>query len=300
MSSGNKFNDGKIYGKLLRLFVASILIISFLGSGIVYLSASITSMESLRIEKPNSDLAPNNGGNLSKREIPAEITNQLESYLLAVYYVLESITTVGFGDIHPVKITNLLISILLQIMGVLFYGFVSKQINSFINSMRSWNISIKNERERIDAWLMVRQSNVFHDDKYGAFTRVRNYLNHQLSNDYRRLINDHRFLILHPSNQNKYIQDLCPSIALRFASFFKCISYEDSLQIIKLLELKVYLANQEVQKSNHQSLGLYLVKSGTAQVMHGSNENTTILNYREGSFFGENCLLRKDNPSSIK
>jgi len=235
-----------------------------------------------------------------KSEIPLEVTNQFSGFLLATYYVLESITTAGYGDIIPNGSINMLISILIQIMGVLFYGYVTKQINSFINLLNSWVNKKRNSKDRIEAWLMVRFSSVFRKDKNGIVNRVKNSLNYMLFNDYRQHLDTVNFRNLPIPIQNDFINDLCLNIAQTFHSFFKLIEFDDTEKIIRCLQLKIFIADQLIQKQGVYSEGLYFIKKGLAEICHGDRLDSVIIRIREGAFFGENCLIREVNPCSIK
>jgi voltage-gated potassium channel len=62
--------------------------------------------------------------------------SESELYLTALYYVITTMTTVGYGDISPTKINvvEMLFGILLMIGGVTTFSFASASLASIISN----------------------------------------------------------------------------------------------------------------------------------------------------------------------
>lgn len=68
--------------------------------------------------------------------VPIESTNpqaQIKNWQDAIWWVVTTITTVGYGDLVPVTMLGRLVGILLQIIGVILFGSI---IGNFTISMR--------------------------------------------------------------------------------------------------------------------------------------------------------------------
>ena len=64
------------------------------------------------------------------------ITDRSSSYqyLVAFYWSVQTITTVGFGDVWTDSVPEMLLSLLWMVIGVGFYSFVMGNFFSMINS----------------------------------------------------------------------------------------------------------------------------------------------------------------------
>ena len=59
-------------------------------------------------------------------------TSRIEQYIASLYWVFETFSTVGYGDISPTRQAEYLFTFLLQCIGMFFFAmFVSKITNLF-------------------------------------------------------------------------------------------------------------------------------------------------------------------------
>lgn len=56
-------------------------------------------------------------------------------YILSLYFVIQTIATVGYGDVNPATSTERIISILLMLFGVIGFAFVSGTVSSIMLSL---------------------------------------------------------------------------------------------------------------------------------------------------------------------
>jgi hypothetical protein len=59
----------------------------------------------------------------------------IELYLMSVYFVITTMTTVGYGDISAGTVTEQLFCIILMILGVVIFTFLSGALASMIGTM---------------------------------------------------------------------------------------------------------------------------------------------------------------------
>lgn len=50
--------------------------------------------------------------------------NPLEKYIYSLYFVLTTMLTVGYGDISPVNIAEIIVIMVVQIIGIVTYGYI--------------------------------------------------------------------------------------------------------------------------------------------------------------------------------
>jgi len=62
------------------------------------------------------------------------LTNDIDNYFVTVYFVAQTITTVGYGDYQPTNMLERIFFICLMIVGVIFFTFVSASLTSILQS----------------------------------------------------------------------------------------------------------------------------------------------------------------------
>lgn len=62
------------------------------------------------------------------------ITNAWQKYFLSLYFITQTITTVGYGDINPTNTFERCFVIILMMVGVMGFGFASGSLSSIIMS----------------------------------------------------------------------------------------------------------------------------------------------------------------------
>lgn len=60
--------------------------------------------------------------------------NMVELYCTATYFAMQTLTTVGYGDITIVRIDETIIVILLEFIGVLCFSFAAGSLTSLISN----------------------------------------------------------------------------------------------------------------------------------------------------------------------
>lgn len=60
--------------------------------------------------------------------------NQVQTYIVSVYYVMTTTSTVGYGDISPANTFERLYGCALMLIGVLSFTFISGALSSILSS----------------------------------------------------------------------------------------------------------------------------------------------------------------------
>ena len=101
-------------------------------------------------------------------------------YILAIYWALQTITTVGYGDFGSGDVTELCITTVWMVMGVAFYSFTVGSISSTIASSAS---SIDDLEAKLKALDDFKKTMGLPDE---LFIKIRQYL----LNNYRTIYNN--------------------------------------------------------------------------------------------------------------
>ena len=55
-----------------------------------------------------------------------------EKYIMAIYFTITTMTTVGYGDLSPNNTLEMMYGIFLMILGVIVFNFISGALSSII------------------------------------------------------------------------------------------------------------------------------------------------------------------------
>ena len=79
------------------------------------------------------------------------------TYTNSFYFVVTTMTTVGFGDQVPTKSIPMIVSFLMELMGIIIYGYSMQKANSLVKLFRDSNSDHLEEREDFDYWINLRE-----------------------------------------------------------------------------------------------------------------------------------------------
>ena len=58
----------------------------------------------------------------------------MQTYMIALYFVSTTVTTVGYGDINPINDIERVLCIILLFIGVMTFSFASGSLSSIITN----------------------------------------------------------------------------------------------------------------------------------------------------------------------
>ena len=56
----------------------------------------------------------------------------LHLYLVSIYWAISTISTVGYGDIHPYNVTEKLFTLVWMVIGVAFYSYTVSTLSTIM------------------------------------------------------------------------------------------------------------------------------------------------------------------------
>jgi hypothetical protein len=74
-----------------------------------------------------------------------------ELYITSLYFIVTTIMTVGYGDIHAVNISEKLLSILLMLIGVVSVSFATGAISSIISDQDKTESKLKEKMNTLES-----------------------------------------------------------------------------------------------------------------------------------------------------
>ena len=79
---------------------------------------------------------------------------KMEIYINAFYFILTTITTVGYGDITGTTTYELLFSMCVEFVGLTFFSFLTGTISVMFSGDQSFESLINARMEQLDLWLL--------------------------------------------------------------------------------------------------------------------------------------------------
>ena len=217
-------------------------------------------------------------------------------YMICIYFVATTASTIGYGDYYPVGTLEYLLSFIVLVVGVMIFSF---NITSLIN------IVIDIRKKKIDYQDKIISLNIYMRAKklpgHLKF-KLRRYL------EYTYRINDESKI---PENQMlTLLSDPLREEMFSYTAYGKMIlgcgilleTYESKIirKLSKFMQNKVYGANDMIIQEGDQTTQLYFIKYGRVEVIHTGTE-TVFAELKPGNYFGEiGFFTKKPRTASIR
>ena len=218
-----------------------------------------------------------------------EHANPITQYIRALYWVIQTMATVGYGDITPHRDFEYVFSILVMLMGASTYAFIIGNIASLASNLDASRASFFNRIEAVSQYLHSRQ--------------VPLKLNEQVRNYYEYLWAHHRGV-----KEESLFEDLPPSFRLNLllhltrdllekVPLFKYCS--PVLRNILLMSLKpqTYAPGVLIAREGEIGKEIYFLSHGKVEIVsEDGNENYGTL--EDGDYFGDLSLILKERRTA--
>jgi voltage-gated potassium channel len=218
-----------------------------------------------------------------------EHANPITQYIRALYWVIQTMATVGYGDITPHRDFEYVFSILTMLMGASTYAFIIGNIASLASNLDASRASFFNRIEAVSQYLHSRQ--------------VPTHLNEQVRNYYEYLWAHHRGV-----KEEALFEDLPPSFRLNLllhltrdllekVPLFKYCS--PVLRNILLMSMKpqTYAPGVLIAREGEIGKEIYFLSHGQVEIVsEDGNENYGTL--EDGDYFGDLSLILKERRTA--
>jgi len=150
----------------------------------------------------NDDEKGNNKPNFEK-------TNISQVYIRAVYFIITTLTTVGYGDFRGFTNNEYIFQMAVEFIGIGFFSFLMGSINNILVQESKLQDIIDEKIEDLDIWL--RRLDKSRTNKHlpkGLYDNIKNYVEASFLLDF-NLIHSYEFYVqLKPKLRYKLINEL--------------------------------------------------------------------------------------------
>ena len=205
-------------------------------------------------------------------------------YLICIYYVFTTMTTVGYGDITPVSNTEKLYSMSLMMFGAIFYSIM---VSCMINILTK---KAKSEQILSDKIQVLKELSAYCKLDSSLYKKIKYSLNIQSSSHLCMEYDIYnQILSFPPSLKNDVLEHVYKSI-ISENTFLKSKPQMFSFSILPLLNLCIYISGQHIYLENEVADEVYLMKSGLVNI---EIRNVLVRVCQQGDYFGECELIEE-------
>lgn len=143
-------------------------------------------------------------------------------YPNAFYFILTTITTVGYGDITGSTSAEYIFSMFVEFIGLTFFSLLTGTISVMFSSDQSFESLINARMEELDLWLL-RLENCNSKEKIpnNLYHSIKVFIEDAFIHDYNLIIEEFAFYTELPASiQNQISESLFKTFKANFHNFF--------------------------------------------------------------------------------
>ncbi|MBF0425234.1 MAG: ion transporter [Magnetococcales bacterium] len=205
----------------------------------------------------------------------------LSIYIQAIYWLVVTVATVGYGDITPTTDASRIYAIVVMLVGVGMYGFIIGNISTAIANANSFE---NRRREKFAALAgFMRQYKIPLHLQGDIFS----FYNHFLTE---RAALASEILQELPPELQKEINRYVNIAMLRNVPFFSVADEACLTDLVECLTTRICTPREVIIRAGDRGEEMFFLSHGVVEVL--TAEGHPLVKLRAGAFFGEVALLR--------
>ena len=229
-------------------------------------------------------------------------TNILDIYVSSYYFLTETLSSTGYGDLTPSNTAELAFIMFCEIINCGLYAYLlSNILDILLNKDNSNSYKYRANQINLENWIMYymkklpsssRKDNL-HRNKIWDETKKYFELYYNPTKNL-KWIQDKNFISqMKPSHRNKLMQNVFKSIFNKFYSFFKRISLLSSkIKIVMNFKTSIQVTKTELINNWRNMHKIYFIDKGIVSIFRNGKQ---IFSLTEGYFFGIESILCDEN-----
>jgi len=209
-------------------------------------------------------------------------TNIAEEYLTSIYWCIQTITTVGYGDVLLTTVQHKIYAMMVMLFGVGVYGFVIGNVANILLKRDPARTQFLNNLERLRSFVNFREI------PSELQKRIRNYYEYIWKQKIGS--NETEFLTGLPDGLKTQVELFLKRDILERIPLFKGISDSFLREVSLYLRPVVYTPGDYIFKEGDRGNEMYFLIKGKLKVLTG-DESKVLNTLIDGDFFGELALF---------
>ena len=208
--------------------------------------------------------------------------DKVTNYIRALYWCVQTLATLGYGDITPVTEPELIYTIFITLMGVGVFGYVIGSMASLLANIDPARVRHQEAVERVKAFMKYRQI------PFGLQARVLDYYEYLWE---KRLGYDESLAIsaLPPSLKTEVSLFLNREI-IQKVPLFRTASEEFIRAIALEMQPVIFLPGDYIVRAGDLGEEMYFISQGAVEIV-SADEKVVYATLQPGQFFGEMALI---------
>ena len=217
-------------------------------------------------------------------------TNE-DRYLIIFEKIMQTLTSVGYGDFLPLTPDEKLLSLILMIFTSGYFGFFIGEVEQIITNSSKVNIYFRRVKSRL---VKLYEK---HKIKKKLRSKINAYLRHLINTYKNHSIQDEDFIKILSIPLREQIFLCTKGYVLITVSFFKPLSRPCIRSIGYKMMLRLYGPSDIIFTESETKPEMYFINSGIVQIFHLQSE-TIFIELGKDSIFGELSFLLNQGRSA--
>jgi voltage-gated potassium channel len=211
--------------------------------------------------------------------------NNIEEYVTSLYWCIQTLTTVGYGDVSLPSVQHKIYAMIVMLFGVGVYGFVIGNVANILLKRDPAKTQFLNNLDRLRSFVNFREI------PPGLQKRIRNYYEYLWKEKIG--YNESEFIAGLPAGLKTEVEIFLKRDILERIPLFKGISDTFIREVSLHLRPVVYTPGDYIFKKGDQGSEMYFIIKGKLKVLTGDEKK--VLNIiSDGDFFGELALFKNE------
>jgi len=222
----------------------------------------------------------------------SESTN-FDKYIAALYWAVQSMTTVGYGDMTAQTTGQRLLSIFTMYVGATVFGYI---VGNMANIL-----SLRNASKKLYTAKMDQLEEFMEDINVPEDLRERVRSHYKIKYENNKVFDEQRILAELPGSLGIELALHIRSDLIKCSPLLRDNHRTFAASVISHGEITVEQAGELVIRAGDVARNVYFMEQGLAEVlMTIDGEDRTVGQIREGDFFGTiGCLITDKHPISV-